>query len=193
MFINIILTLLTAVLVWSVSFVAIHWTKDHVSLALLSAILGAVLIAAILILKKKFVLVGKDNVVKLLLLATGAAIGISLAAILVPCIQVRISCSQQPPYATPDETIAHTGDVICWLPSNVTYTVEFKPANLSDPQNGGRRSPVRNSSGSEEISVRVLTSVSSQRTVDVLRGYFKYNILCDNGYHYDPKVRVPPQ
>jgi hypothetical protein len=184
---NIILTVLLGVVVWLIAFAAGFWPKFHPSLALVTSILGAFVVLVILFLAKK------TTVPHILLVVIGSAIGlVALSLIITGCRQVRITCGN-PPTANPDIVEAYQWDAICWLPTTVGYTVEFKSSNLGDPGNGGRRSPVRNLAGTgEEITIRVLTSTSQSRTVDVQKGLFWYNIRCDNGNHVDPKVRIPP-
>jgi hypothetical protein len=191
---NVILAILVAVAVWAVSFFLFHWTKIHVPLALLVAILGALLTVVILLATKKYELTGDHSTTGFGLVTIGSAIGIAASSLVVTCIHVNVSCSQQPAYATPDETTAYQFDSICWKPSNVNYTVEFKQSNVYGAGNGGRRSPVRKlASAEEEVFVTVLTSASQTRQVNVPWGYFWYDIKCVNGNHVDPKVRVPPR
>jgi hypothetical protein len=189
---NILLAILVGVAVWSIAFLSRFWPMFfHPIRILLACILGALVVLVIIFWSKKFL----STASLLVLLALGSAISL-LPFLILPtgCIQVRVTCSSQPPTANPDLVTAYTGDVICWFPSSIGYTVEFKEINLGDPQNPpGRRSPVRNSAGAQEISIRVLTSASQSRTVDVAKGYYLYNITCDNGNHVDPKVRVPPR
>lgn len=186
---RIILAILLAVVVWAIAFYVGFWPRVHPSLSLVTSIVGAIAILVILLLSKKL------TTQTVLLVTIGSAIGLAIGSLVVTGpVQVRVDCSIQPPTANPDEAKANPGDVISWLPSSVGYTVEFKQSNINDPRNSGRRSPVKNLLGSgEEISIRVVTSTSSSRTVDVQKGYFWYNITCDNGNHVDPKVKVPPQ
>lgn len=188
---NLVLSLLMAIVVWSISFLAFYWPKTHPLLSLQISILGALLVVIILVLAKHFGVVLSLN--RLLAVGLGAAIGLLVASIIIPaaCKSVIVNCNNQPPIASPDEVGAYLGETICWQPTTVGYTVEFKQSNTTNPINNGRRSPVRNALGGEEIYVTVTTAVAG-RIVNAT-GYYYYNITCDNGNHVDPKVRIPPR
>jgi hypothetical protein len=190
---KIILGILMAVVVWAVVFFVGFWARHHPLLSITISIVSAIVfsVIAMQLTDKKVI---PENA-SLPLVALGSAITLLVSPLLAPgpgIVRITVTCSQTPT-ANPDETIAYTGAVITWLPSNVGYTVEFKQSNLNDPQNGQRRSPVKKvpPQVGEEITIQV-TSSNQSRTVDVLQGYFWYNITCANGYHVDPKVKVPP-
>lgn len=193
---NIIIAILLAVAVWSVSLLnRIYWVKTHILLALGLAILGALIIFAILAWKKKTELADANFALRMLLVAAGAAVGITIGTLVVTCIPVSVDCAPQTPTATPDEVTAYMSDSICWKPGNDNYTVTFKQSNVYGAGNGGRQSPIKKlSSNEQEVSVRVLAAGSPQiRIVDVSGDYYWYEIKCDNGHKVDPKVRVPPR